>query len=119
MTEQFGRGKTTYKLRDWIVSRQRYWGVPIPIIHCPKCGIVPVPEDQLPILLPETEDYLPDGKGKSPLAKVKSFVHVKCPQCGGDAERETDTLDTFVDSSWYFLRYSDPKNEKEFCDASG
>ncbi len=115
MTEKFGRRKTTYRLRDWIVSRQRYWGAPIPIIHCKTCGIVPVPEDQLPVLLPETDDYLPDGKGKSPLAKVDSFVHVKCPQCGGDAERETDTLDTFVDSSWYFLRYTDPKNEEEFA----
>ncbi len=115
ITEKFGRRKTTYRLRDWIVSRQRYWGAPIPMIHCPKCGIVPVPEDQLPVLLPETDDYLPDGKGKSPLAKVDSFVHVKCPQCGGDAERETDTFDTFVDSSWYFLRYTDPKNESEFA----
>ncbi|HTR18783.1 MAG TPA: alpha/beta fold hydrolase, partial [Candidatus Paceibacterota bacterium] len=115
MTEEFGRKKTTYRLRDWIVSRQRYWGAPIPIIHCPKCGTVPVPEGELPVLLPETDDFLPDGKGKSPLAKVKPFVNVKCPQCKGDAERETDTLDTFVDSSWYFLRYTDPKNEKEFA----
>ncbi|MDR3572140.1 MAG: leucine--tRNA ligase [Candidatus Pacebacteria bacterium] len=115
ITEVFGRRKTTYKLRDWIVSRQRYWGVPIPIIHCPSCGSVAVPDNQLPVLLPETDDYLPDGKGKSPLAKVESFVQVKCPQCGGDAQRETDTFDTFIDSSWYFLRYADPKNEKEFA----
>ena len=117
MTQAFGRRKTTYKLRDWIVSRQRYWGVPIPIIHCAKCGSVPVPEKELPVLLPPVKDYLPDGEGKSPLAKVKKFVEVKCPHCGGSAERETDTLDTFVDSSWYFLRYTDPKNKKTFADA--
>jgi leucyl-tRNA synthetase len=115
MTEQFGRTKTTYKLRDWIVSRQRYWGVPIPIVHCEKCGAVAVPEDQLPILLPDVEDYLPSGEGKSPLAKVASFVNTTCPQCGGSAERETDTFDTFVDSSWYFLRYTDPKNTEAFA----
>ncbi|HWP61461.1 MAG TPA: leucine--tRNA ligase [Candidatus Paceibacterota bacterium] len=112
---EFGRSKKTYRLRDWIISRQRYWGVPIPIIHCPKCGAVPVPEEQLPVLLPDVEDYLPSGEGKSPLAKVEAFVNVSCPKCGGAAERETDTLDTFVDSSWYFLRYTDPKNEKEFA----
>ncbi|MDO8561627.1 MAG: leucine--tRNA ligase [bacterium] len=115
ITEVFGVKKTTYKLRDWIVSRQRYWGVPIPIIHCEKCGTVPVPDKNLPVVLPEIEDYLPEGSGKSPLAKVRAWVEVKCPQCGGRAERETDTLDTFVDSSWYFLRYTDPKNEKEFA----
>jgi leucyl-tRNA synthetase len=115
VTEKFGRKKTTYKLRDWIVSRQRYWGVPIPIIHCPKCGSIPVADESLPVLLPETDDYLPEGSGKSPLAKISSFVQVNCPQCGGQAQRESDTLDTFVDSSWYFLRYSDPKNTKEFA----
>ncbi|HXK38867.1 MAG TPA: leucine--tRNA ligase [Candidatus Paceibacterota bacterium] len=115
ITEMFGTKKTTYKLRDWIVSRQRYWGVPIPIIHCKKCGAVSVPDKDLPVELPEVEDYLPEGSGKSPLAKVKSFVQVKCPQCKGRAKRETDTLDTFVDSSWYFLRYTDPKNKKEFA----
>lgn len=115
ITEKHGRAKKTYKLRDWIVSRQRYWGVPIPIIHCETCGPVAVPDDQLPVLLPEVEDYLPDGQGKSPLAKVQSFVDIQCPQCGAPAQRETDTLDTFVDSSWYFLRYTDPKNDREFA----
>ncbi|MEK7133940.1 MAG: class I tRNA ligase family protein [Patescibacteria group bacterium] len=117
IAEKFGRKKTTYKLRDWIVSRQRYWGVPIPIIHCPKCGVVPVPDKDLPVKLPEVKDYLPEGSGKSPLAKATKWVKVKCPQCKGTAERETDTLDTFVDSSWYFLRYTDPKNTKKFADA--
>lgn len=115
MTEKFGRAKKTYRLRDWIVSRQRYWGVPIPMIHCEKCGIVPVPEDQLPVLLPETDDYLPEGTGKSPLAKVASFVNATCPSCGGAARRETDTLDTFVDSSWYYHRYLDAKNATAFA----
>ncbi len=115
MTEKFGREKRTYKLRDWIVSRQRYWGVPIPIVHCEKCGPVAVEDKDLPVLLPDVEDYLPSGEGKSPLAKVESFVHTTCPKCGGEAKRETDTLDTFVDSSWYFLRYSDPHNAEEFA----
>ncbi|MBI5644936.1 leucine--tRNA ligase [Candidatus Kaiserbacteria bacterium] len=115
ITAKFGRPKKTYKLRDWIVSRQRYWGVPIPIVHCKKCGTVPVSDDQLPVLLPDIEDYLPSGEGRSPLAKVDSFVNVTCPKCGGEGKRETDTLDTFVDSSWYYLRYTDPKNEKEFA----
>ncbi len=117
ITEAFGRKKTTYKLRDWIVSRQRYWGVPIPILHCPKCGAQPVPDKNLPVELPEVKDYLPDGRGKSPLAKAKKWVTAKCPKCKGKAERETDTLDTFVDSSWYFLRYTDPNNKKKFADA--
>ncbi len=111
-----GTKKTTYKLRDWGVSRQRYWGVPIPIIHCEKCGQVPVPDKDLPVKLPEIKDYLPRNDGKSPLAKAEKWVSVKCPNCKGKAERETDTLDTFVDSSWYFLRYTDPKNKKEFAD---
>ncbi|MFA7309281.1 MAG: alpha/beta fold hydrolase [Candidatus Paceibacterota bacterium] len=115
MTGRFGRKKTTYKLRDWIVSRQRYWGVPIPMIHCEKCGNQPVPDEQLPVLLPDVEDYLPEGSGKSPLAKVKDFVEILCPRCGGRAQRETDTLDTFVDSSWYFLRYLDANNADEFA----
>ncbi|MDB5238432.1 MAG: leuS [Candidatus Kaiserbacteria bacterium] len=115
MIEAYGRRKTTFRLRDWIVSRQRYWGVPIPMIHCEKCGAQPVPDAHLPVVLPDVEDYLPEGSGKSPLAKVDSFVNVKCPKCGGAAKRETDTLDTFVDSSWYFLRYTDPKNAVEFA----
>ena len=108
-TEAFGRSKKTYRLRDWIVSRQRYWGVPIPMIHCEKCGTVPVPDKDLPVELPEVKDYLPEGSGKSPLAKVKKFVDTKCPTCGEKAERETDTLDTFVDSSWYYLAYCVPE----------
>ncbi|MBI2030689.1 class I tRNA ligase family protein, partial [Candidatus Kaiserbacteria bacterium] len=106
----------TYRLRDWGVSRQRYWGVPIPIIHCDTCGTVPVPDKDLPVKLPEVKDYLPAGDGKSPLAKTAKWVNVRCPQCKGKAMRETDTLDTFVDSSWYFLRYTDPKNKKQFAD---
>ncbi|MBI5003698.1 class I tRNA ligase family protein [Candidatus Kaiserbacteria bacterium] len=115
ITEKFGRAKKTYRLRDWGVSRQRYWGVPIPIIHCDDCGAVPVPDKDLPVKLPEVKDYLPAGDGKSPLAKATKWVNVKCPQCKGKAMRETDTLDTFVDSSWYFLRYTDPKNKKQFA----
>jgi len=118
---KYGRLVKQYHLRDWIVSRQRYWGVPIPIIHCRPpaggCGPQAVPDKDLPVKLPEVKDYLPDGRGKSPLAKAKKWVAVKCPKCKGKAERETDTLDTFVDSSWYFLRYIDPKNSKKFADA--
>jgi len=106
-----GSYAVSYKIRDWLISRQRYWGAPIPIIHCEKCGIVPVPEKDLPVLLPEVVDYLP--KGKSPLASSEEFMKVKCPECGFSAKRDPDTMDTFVDSSWYFLRYIDPKNEKE------
>lgn len=116
ITAAFGMPKKTYRLRDWIVSRQRYWGVPIPVIHCAKCGAVPVPDKDLPVKLPPIKDYLPTGDGKSPLAKAERWKKARCPQCKGWAERETDTLDTFVDSSWYFLRYTDPKDKRAFAD---
>jgi leucyl-tRNA synthetase len=110
--ESEGRGKATvnYRLRDWSVSRQRYWGCPIPFIHCESCGVVPVPEDELPVILPDIEDYAP--KGKPPLAQDEEYMNVDCPQCGGAARRDPDTMDTFVDSSWYFLRYIDSHNDE-------
>ena len=115
MIEKMGIGKKTvnYKLRDWVFSRQRYWGEPIPIIHCPKCGNVPVPEDQLPLKLPEVESYQPTGTGESPLAAIDEWVNTTCPCCGGPAKRETNTMPQWAGSSWYFLRYVDNKNDKE------
>lgn len=111
-----GKPKTQYRLRDWLISRQRYWGAPIPVVHCKRCGIVAVPEKDLPVKLPQLKDFKPSADGRSPLARNKKFLFVKCPRCGQRAERETDTMDTFVDSSWYFLRYVDPKNKKVFAD---
>jgi leucyl-tRNA synthetase len=113
--ETDGKGKSArnYRLRDWLVSRQRYWGTPIPIIHCPSCGEVPVPADQLPLTLPDAEGLDLKPKGTSPLGAATDWVNVKCPQCSADAKRDTDTMDTFVDSSWYYLRYADPTNANE------
>ena len=108
--ENIGTQKTNYKLRDWVFSRQRYWGEPIPIVHCAKCGYVPLPEDQLPLELPDVESYMPTDNGESPLAAMRSWVETTCPCCGGPAERETDTMPQWAGSSWYFLRYTDPHN---------
>ena len=108
----YGRPKTNFKLRDWVFSRQRYWGEPIPLVNCPTCGWVPLPEDQLPLLLPEVESYEVTDTGESPLAKMTDWVNTTCPQCGGQAQRETDTMPQWAGSSWYFLRYMDPHNDK-------
>ncbi|MCG3120998.1 MAG: Leucine--tRNA ligase [bacterium] len=110
--KNLGKKQVTYKIRDWLISRQRYWGAPIPIVHCEKDGAVAVPETQLPVLLPEIENFEPTGDGRSPLAKVESWVNTTCPQCGGPAKRETDTMDGFACSSWYFLRFTDPHNDQ-------
>jgi leucyl-tRNA synthetase len=108
--------QVNYKLRDWLISRQRYWGAPIPFIYCDKCGEVPVPEKDLPVLLPYVEKYQPTGTGESPLAAIPEFVHTKCPKCGGDAKRDTDTISQWVCSSWYFLRYASPHEDKAAFD---
>jgi leucyl-tRNA synthetase len=110
----YGKAKVNYRLRDWLISRQRYWGAPIPIIHCPNCGAVPVPDRDLPVKLPEDVEFT--GKGGNPLAKLESWVNVPCPSCGTPAQRETDTMDTFIDSSWYYLRYTDTQNEGKIFD---
>ena len=112
-----GKAAVNYKLRDWIFSRQRYWGEPIPLIHCPDCGTVEVPEDQLPLELPEVTSYQPTGTGESPLAGIDSWVNCKCPKCGKDARRETNTMPQWAGSCWYYLRYLDPNNEKAFADS--
>ena len=116
--EKQGMGKrvVNYRMRDWSVSRQRYWGAPIPIIDCPKCGSVLVPDEDLPVLLPELDDFKPSGDGRSALARAKDWLQVTCPSCGGSAERETDTLDTYIDSSWYMYRYFDPRNQEAIFD---
>lgn len=118
LTEKgIGEKGVQYKMKDWAFNRQRYWGEPIPIVHCPHCGLVPVPYDQLPLRLPKVENFEPGTDGESPLAKIDSFVNCKCPKCGGDAKRETDTMPQWAGSSWYFLRYIDPNNDKVFADA--
>ena len=113
--KKIGKKAINYKLRDWVFSRQRYWGEPIPLIHCPTCGTVPVPEEELPLRLPEVKSYQPTGTGESPLAAIDSWVNCKCPKCGGNAKRETNTMPQWGGSCWYYLRYLDPHNEKQFC----
>ena len=118
LTEKgIGEKGVQYKMKDWAFNRQRYWGEPIPIVHCPHCGLVPVPYDQLPLRLPKVDNFEPGTDGESPLAKIDEFVNCKCPKCGGDAKRETDTMPQWAGSSWYFLRYVDPHNDKVFADA--
>lgn len=118
LTEKgIGEKGVQYKMKDWAFNRQRYWGEPIPIVHCPHCGLVPVPYEELPLRLPEVENFEPGTDGESPLAKIDEFVNCKCPKCGGDAKRETDTMPQWAGSSWYFLRYIDPNNDKVFADA--
>ena len=108
----WGHEKVNYKLRDWVFSRQRYWGEPIPLVNCPTCGWVPVPEEELPLVLPQVESYEPTDDGESPISKMTDWVNTKCPKCGGPAKRETDTMPQWAGSSWYFLRYMDPHNDK-------
>ena len=115
-TKNIGIRKTNYHMKDWAFARQRYWGEPIPIVKCEHCGLVPLPEEELPLMLPDLEEFIPGEDGKSPLAKVESFVNTTCPKCGGKAKRETDTMPQWAGSSWYFLRYIDPNNDKVFAD---
>jgi leucyl-tRNA synthetase len=114
--EGIGEVVVRYHLKDWIFSRQRYWGEPIPIVHCDKCGIVPLKEEDLPLELPIVVDYEPTDDGRSPLANIDDWVNTKCPKCGGCAQRETNTMPNWAGSSWYFLRYCDPRNDKELAD---
>ena len=111
-----GNAKTTYKLRDWVFARQRYWGEPIPVVHCEKCGVVPLPESELPLRLPEVEKFEPSGTGESPLATVTEWVNTTCPHCGGPAKRETNTMPQWAGSCWYYLRYMDPHNSEKLVD---
>lgn len=111
-----GKKQINYKMQDWSFNRQRYWGEPFPVVFCDNCGIVPVPEEELPVTLPKTDDYMPNENGDSPLSKIEDFVNCKCPKCGGYAKRETDTMPNWAGSSWYWLRYCDPHNDKEFAD---
>lgn len=111
-----GAKKVNFKIKDWVFSRQRYWGEPIPLIHCAKCGVVPVPEEELPLVLPDVKSYEPTDNGESPLALINDWVNVKCPHCGGPAKRETNTMPQWAGSCWYYLRYIDPKNDKEMVD---
>lgn len=116
MENELGAKKVNFKIKDWVFSRQRYWGEPIPLIHCPKCGVVPVPEEELPLVLPAVESYEPTDNGESPLAAIASWVNTKCPKCGGEAKRETNTMPQWAGSCWYYLRYIDPKNDKFLVD---
>ena len=112
----YGKAGVQYKMKDWAFNRQRYWGEPIPLIHCDKCGIVAVPYEELPLRLPDIKEFEPGSDGESPLADVAEFVNCKCPKCGMAAKRETDTMPQWAGSSWYFLRYIDPKNNDSLCD---
>ena len=114
--QRLGAAKTTYKMRDWLISRQRYWGAPIPIIHCDEHGAVAVPADQLPVVLPEVADFAPKGDGQSTLAHAEDWVNTVCPECGKPAQRETDTMDGYACSSWYLLRYGDPHDSERAWD---
>ena len=111
-----GKAGVQYKMKDWAFNRQRYWGEPIPLIHCPNCGVVAVPEEELPLRLPDVKDFEPGEDGQSPLAKIDSFVNCTCPKCGAAAKRETDTMPQWAGSSWYFLRYTDPHNTHALAD---